>query len=59
MSGKELLKMLRLNGWEQVKIEGSHHIVKKGTATLSVPVHGKKDLGRGILNALLKEAGLK
>jgi len=31
----------------------------KGKKTLSVPVHGNRDLPKGILNSLLKEGGLK
>jgi len=31
----------------------------KDNKTLSVPVHGSKDLGKGLLSKLLKEGGLK
>lgn len=47
------------NGWQLDRIQGSHHILIKSSKTLSVPVHGKKDLPKGLLNKLLKEAGLK
>jgi len=40
------------------RIEGSHHILAKGDKTLSVPVHGSKDLGKGLLHAL-RQGGLK
>lgn len=33
--------------------------MQKDAETLSVPVHGSKDLHIGILNDLLKKAGLK
>ena len=59
MTGKELVKLLKKNGWELDRINGSHHIMYKGTKTLSVPVHGNKDLPSGTLNTLLKEGGLK
>ncbi|MDY6845473.1 MAG: type II toxin-antitoxin system HicA family toxin [Thermodesulfobacteriota bacterium] len=59
MSGKELIKILKLNGWTLDRISGSHHIMIKGDKTLSVPVHGKKDLPKGLLNSLLKHGGLK
>jgi len=59
MTGKKLIKMMQNNKWELDRIQGSHHILIKGTKTLSVPVHGKKDLPKGLLNKLLKEAGLK
>ncbi|MFP4562328.1 MAG: type II toxin-antitoxin system HicA family toxin [Spirochaetia bacterium] len=57
---KELVKMLEKNGWELDRIKGSHHImVREGSAPLSVPVHGKEDLKKGILNKLMKQGGLK
>jgi predicted RNA binding protein YcfA (HicA-like mRNA interferase family) len=59
MNGKELLKKLKKSGWELDRISGSHHIMKKDDKTLSVPVHGSRDIPKGTLNKLLKEAGLK
>ena len=59
MTGKELLRLLKENGWVLDQIKGSHHIMIKGNKTLSVPVHGSRDLPKGILNAILKEADLK
>jgi len=59
MTGKEMVKLLRERGWELDRISGSHYILVKGNKTLSVPVHGKKDLKKGIQQALSKEGGLK
>jgi len=59
MTGKELVKQLKKEGWESTRIEGSHHILVRGTRTISVPVHGKKDLKKGTLEALRKQGGLK
>ena len=59
MTGKKLIKMMQANKWELDRIQGSHHILIRGSKTLSIPVHGKKDLPKGLLNKLLKEAGLK
>ncbi|MCC7201056.1 MAG: type II toxin-antitoxin system HicA family toxin [Nitrospirae bacterium] len=59
MTGKELIKLLKENGWVLDRIKGSHHIMVKGNKTLSVPVHRSRDLPTGTLNSLLKEAGLK
>ncbi len=60
VSGKELCKLLELNGWYLVRIHGSHHHYSKpGNPTLvSVPVHGNKPLKTGILRALLQKADL-
>jgi len=54
-----LIKLLKEKGWELDRIEGSHHIMIKGKKTLSVPVHGNKDMGKGLLHALMKQGGLK
>jgi predicted RNA binding protein YcfA (HicA-like mRNA interferase family) len=59
MTGKELLKLLEKDGWSLDRISGSHHIMIKGSKTLSVPVHSNKELGKGLLNKLMKAGGLK
>ncbi len=59
MTGKELIKRLREKGWALDRISGSHHIMFKDAKTISVPVHGNRDLPAGLLNALLKQGGLK
>ena len=58
MKGKELVKLLRENGWKINRINGSHHIMTKDGKSLSVPVHNT-DMKPGTLNKLLKDAGLK
>ncbi len=55
---KDLLKLLKQNGWTEVRIHGSHHILRKGDKTETVPVHGK-DVPTGLLEAILKRTGLK
>jgi predicted RNA binding protein YcfA (HicA-like mRNA interferase family) len=59
MSGKELLKILEKSGWKLERITGSHHILRKGSENIILPVHGNTDLKPGILNSILKKAGLK
>lgn len=59
LSGKQLVKWLLEEGWTIDRISGSHHIMVKGDKTVSVPVHENKDLPNGLLNKLLKQAGLK
>jgi len=59
MTGWELIRLLEKNGWILDRIKGSHHIMIKDSKTLSVPVHGSKDLGKGLLRKLLKEGGQK
>lgn len=57
MKDKDLLKILLQNGWNEVRITGSHHVLKNGSKILVVPVHGK-DVKSGLLNAILKQANL-
>lgn len=58
MKDKELLKLLQKEGWRVDRIKGSHHIMIRENKTLSLPIHGK-DVPAGLLNKLLKDAGLK
>ena len=60
ISGKKLCKILEENGWELVRIAGSHHVfAKRGeTARIVVPVHANKEIKTGLLKAILKTAGL-
>jgi predicted RNA binding protein YcfA (HicA-like mRNA interferase family) len=61
MKFKELLKIVKDDGWYEVRISGSHrqfhHPTKKGTVTIA----GKpnKYVPKGTLNNILKQAYLK
>lgn len=58
-SSREVIKMLKEDGWEMVAQVGSHtqfkHHTKKGRVT--VP-HPKKTLPLGTLKSIMKQAGL-
>ena len=58
MKDKDLLKLLKQNGWTEIRVHGSHHIMKKENQMEIIPVHGK-DVPIGLLNAILKRTGLK
>jgi predicted RNA binding protein YcfA (HicA-like mRNA interferase family) len=60
MSGKELAKLLEANGWNLLRIQGSHHIYGKvgNSARISVPIHRNQDMKIGLLRNLLKTAEL-
>ncbi|MBS6194693.1 MAG: type II toxin-antitoxin system HicA family toxin [Clostridiales bacterium] len=60
MSPKEMLKLLKKNGFVEVGQNGSHvkmtnHETKR---TVIVPYHSK-DLKKGMEQSILKQAGLK
>ncbi len=61
VTGKKLAKALERNGWELLRISGSHHIYgKEGSVVrISVPMHGSKPLRIGLAKHLLSMAGLK
>ncbi|MFI3171402.1 MAG: type II toxin-antitoxin system HicA family toxin [Eubacteriales bacterium] len=58
MKGKELVKLLKKDGWELDRINGSHHVMKKDGRTEIIPVHNK-DIPIGLANAIMKRTGLK
>ena len=61
MKSSELLKILKRDGWFEIRQEGSHimmrHPEKEGT--IPVPFHGSKEVKKGLLKAILKEAEIK
>lgn len=58
MSGKSLVDELKKNGWRIDRIKGSHYVMKKGDKTVIIPVHGNKDLPKGLELTIRKQAGL-
>lgn len=60
VSGKRFCKTLEAHGWELRRIRGSHHIYSRPgeSAILSVPVHGDRDLKKGMLSRFLKLANI-
>lgn len=60
LTGKQLLKLAFKNGWVEVRVNGSHHILQKqGFPQVTIPVHGNQDLKRGTEQKILKDLGLK
>ena len=60
MKSSELIKKMLVDGWILVAVRGSHHQFKHPTKAGRVTVpHPKKDLGIGLVRAIMKQAGLK
>lgn len=57
-NSRDIIRRLQQEGWMLVRITGSHHVFKNPTTgkTLVVP-HPKKDLGKGLVRAIYKDAG--
>ena len=60
MKGADLIKKIEQAGWVLRNVAGSHHVFRhpERGGHISVP-RPKKDLGAGLVNKLLKQAGLK
>lgn len=60
MNSAELIKRLTADGWVLRSVRGSHHVYSHPVrgGHVSVP-HPKKDLGIGLVRAILKQAGLR
>lgn len=60
MNSKELIKALEMDGWVLRGSKGSHHVFNHPFKTGHITVaHPKKDLGIGLVQKLLKQAGIK
>ena len=61
MKSSELIRLLKKDGWIAIRQTGSHiimeHPVKKGKVIC--PSHASKEVKKGLLNNILKEAGIK
>jgi predicted RNA binding protein YcfA (HicA-like mRNA interferase family) len=60
LSGKEVVKALSKIGFELIRQRGSHMILRKQTdkEKNTVPVPNHKELAKGTLNSIIKQAGL-
>lgn len=59
-SSREIIELLKRNGWKLHRIKGSHHQFKHQDKPILVTVpHPEKDLPIGTIKSILKQAGLK
>jgi predicted RNA binding protein YcfA (HicA-like mRNA interferase family) len=58
--GEQVVKAFQRTGWSIARVRSSHVILEKEgfVATLSVPVHKGKNVKRGTLRDLIKDAEL-
>jgi len=59
LTGKEMCRLLRKNGWVKKRQKGSHQHFYKDGIIVVVPVHGNRNLKKGTEHQILKNAGLK
>jgi predicted RNA binding protein YcfA (HicA-like mRNA interferase family) len=60
IAGKDVVAAFSRLGFDEVRIESSHHILRKPghRYVLSVPVHQDKPVKRGTLRSLIRDAGI-
>lgn len=61
MKYNELFKLLKKDGWFIVRQRGSHVIMKHAIKSeqLTVPYHAGKEVKKGLLRGILKQANIK
>jgi predicted RNA binding protein YcfA (HicA-like mRNA interferase family) len=58
-SAKRIIKALSKLGFKIVRKRGSHVVLKHADGRLTVvPVHSGEEIGRGLLNKIIKDTGL-
>ena len=60
-TGKDVVRARRSAGFIVDRIVGSHHVMTfptDPTRTVTVPVHGGRDLKPGTLRSIIRQAGL-
>lgn len=60
MKSSSLIKLIEKDGWYIVRTKGSHHHFKHETkkGIVTIP-HPKKDIPKGTVANILRQAGLK
>ena len=61
MKCSELFRILKQDGWYPVSQKGSHVKLKHDSkpGPIIFPNHGSQEMGKGMENKILKQAGLK
>lgn len=61
MTYRQVTRILRDNGWKEIRSKGSHHQFTNCDnpgGVVTVPHHGNKDISRGVLKNLEEGTGL-
>jgi len=59
LKGREAVRILERAGFTQIR-QASSYVILKGPAgsTVSVPIHGAKDIRKGTLKSIIRQSGL-
>ncbi len=60
MKARQLVKLVEEAGWVFDRQKGSHMVFEKEgePRPVIIPNHGNQDLGKGLVDSILKQAGL-
>lgn len=60
MRFREVDKLVKSDGWYEVKKVGSHHQYKHPTkqGKVTIPEHGGKDIDMAVVKSIKKQAGI-
>jgi predicted RNA binding protein YcfA (HicA-like mRNA interferase family) len=59
VTGKELIRALKKDGFEVVRIQGSHYRLRNSDGRVTtVPVHAGEMIGPGLLGQILRDCEL-
>jgi predicted RNA binding protein YcfA (HicA-like mRNA interferase family) len=58
MSSRDVVAALVADGWFLDRVKGSHHQFRTKPGIVTVP-HPKKDLKRGLVKSIERQAGIK
>ncbi|WP_285403704.1 type II toxin-antitoxin system HicA family toxin [Luteibacter sp. ME-Dv--P-043b] len=58
MTSADLIRLLKAHGFHVVSIRGSHHKLRNAADVTVIVPHPKKELGRGLVAAIKKQAGI-
>lgn len=59
LAARQIIRIIEQKGFVQVRQSGSHAIFRHiDGRRVTVPVHGKRDLGRGLLRQIMRDADI-
>ena len=58
VTGKDMVRFLQAEGFQVIRITGSHYVLSRQGRIVVVPVHAGETLGVGITQKILKQSGV-
>ena len=55
VTGQQMVRFLQREGFQLLRVRGSHHFLSKEPLRTSVPVHGNRELKVGTMRGILRD----